>query len=107
MDTYPLPGPRVAHCAIGAHRLALKLAQSEDLPAFARDEATKIALLVSEIPSDVAAMQALVERYEEDMRGLRDAGLELAHEVNCLRRQITPETAGSIPLTTEPRARVG
>lgn len=106
-DRFPNPAMRAAHCAIGAHTLALKLARNVDLPEELRDEAAKVALLVSEIPADVAALSELVERQQEDMRGMCDEGIAMAKENTDLRRLVearSPESpAIDLPLTREPR----
>jgi len=103
---YDHPAHRVAHCALGAQKIALQLARNIDMPMELRDECTKVALLVSEIPADVAALQELVVRLQEDMRAMCEEGIELAQEVTRLRKQFGVQDAPalSIPLTREPRS---
>jgi hypothetical protein len=78
---------RVAHCALSAHRLSLSLARHTDMPAELRDEVTKIALLVSEIPADVAQLADYITAQDEDMHSLRDSGLRMAQQITALMQE--------------------
>jgi hypothetical protein len=84
---YEGPGERVAHCALSAHSLALKIARNVDMPVELRDEVTKVALLISEIPADVAALSEYATRLAEDNQSLCDSGLRMAREITELRRE--------------------
>jgi hypothetical protein len=84
---------RVAHCALSAHRLALQIARNVDLPVELRDEVTKVALLVSEIPADVAQLADYITAQDEDMHSLRDSGLRMAQQITALMQENAALTA--------------
>ena len=111
--TYPLPAPRIAHAIQGTIRLArdiMDAADHHDAESVKR-LADKIILAVFEVPSDAAALQLTLDRYQEDMRAMRDEGLAMAQELNELRGTVMrhAEDASAaplpIPLTKEPRAK--
>jgi hypothetical protein len=47
--------------------------------------------LLEEVPADIAALYQNNERLEDDLRGLRDQGLEDAREITRLRRALAME----------------
>jgi hypothetical protein len=103
-----LPFPRMRASAVGASNIARRMAENDRLPQWARDEAVKLVLLMSDVPYDVDAVQSLVECYERDMRELVGEAMERERHISQLERMHALNADASqsapmqIPVTREP-----
>lgn len=102
----PTPYSRIRASATGITNIAVKLAVNGKIPQELRDLATQIVLLSADIPSDIAAVQRLVQCYEADMRALVEESLERERYITQLERRLYAEEPQPaplpIPLTREP-----
>jgi hypothetical protein len=102
--TVPDPYIRIRASAIGAGNLARQMAQNERAPEWVRNEATKILLLMSDVPYDIDAVKDLVDCYQRDMLEMCEEGIQMARENTALRAQLEGRSTPGlpIPLSREP-----
>jgi hypothetical protein len=103
-ETVPTPFARIRASAVGAGNIARALAQNDRLSPEVRNEATKILLLMSDVPYDIDAVKELVDCYQRDMREMCDEGIQMAQENTALRAQLEGRASPGlpIPVTREP-----
>ena len=89
-ELYIQPVTRIVGCATEAHERALSLARAE-LPEQTRDELTKIALLIREIPADANALGRFLAAQQEDLRGVVEANWHVHQENDALKKMIAPD----------------
>lgn len=81
------PAHRAVHAVNNALQILVGFPERHALQALQMD-ASDVRRLLEEVPADIAALYQCNERLEDDLRGLRDQGLEDAREITELRREV-------------------
>jgi chromosome segregation ATPase len=99
------PAHRAVHAVRNALQILLGLVDTDlaRQPTWMRDVGDAVRLL-EEVPADIAALYQNNERLEDDLRGLRDQGLEDAREITELRREVVRLTGALAMEQTEREA---
>jgi hypothetical protein len=77
-------GPATAHALIRAIAIA-KVIEQGQAPHAARLDAADLRRLLEDALEDVAALQQAIERYQIDLRTVRDESIEAEREITALR----------------------
>jgi hypothetical protein len=78
------PAERAASLVHEAIALAHGMARNEKLSTNVRDDATKIALLLKQVPDDVSALADYMRAQDHDLNGVLDSNLRMAREITTL-----------------------
>ena len=84
------PAHRAVHNVRNALQILIGFRERHALQALQMD-AADVRRLLEDVPADIAALYQCNERLEDDLRGLRDQGLDDAREITRLRRALAME----------------